>query len=52
MFSIHFNSHVKSWRNQKGSAKNKKNSFINKYNWEGMNNPSEKNDWKNLKKIM
>ena len=26
--------------------------FINKYNWEGINFPSEKDDWKNLRKIM
>ena len=26
--------------------------FINKYNWEGVNYPSVKDDWKNLKKIM
>ena len=25
--------------------------FINKYNWEGINYPSEKDDWKNLRKI-
>ena len=25
---------------------------MNKYNWEEINNPSEKDDWKNLKKIM
>ena len=25
-------------------------SFINKYNWEGINFPSEKDDWKNLSK--
>ena len=24
--------------------------FINKYNWEGMNFPSEKDDWKKLEK--
>ena len=26
--------------------------FINKYNWEGINYPSEKNDWKKFEKIM
>ena len=25
-------------------------SFINKYNWEGINYPSEKNDWKKFEK--
>ena len=24
--------------------------FINKYNWEGINFPSEKNDWKKFEK--
>ena len=24
--------------------------FINKYNWEGMNLPSQRNDWKNSEK--
>ena len=27
-------------------------SFINKYNWKGINFPSEKDDWKNLRKII
>ena len=26
--------------------------FITKYNWDGINVPSEKDDWTNLKKIM
>ena len=26
--------------------------FVNRYNWEGINFPSEKDDWKNLRKIM
>ena len=26
--------------------------FINRCNWEGINFPSEKDDWKNLRKIM
>ena len=25
--------------------------FITKYNWDGINVPSEKDDWTNLKKI-
>ena len=24
--------------------------FIDKYNWEGINYPSEKDDWKNIEK--
>ena len=30
----------------------KRKPFIYKYNWEGINFASEKNDWKNLRKIM
>ena len=30
----------------------KNNFFISKYNWKGINFPSEKDDWKNLRKIM
>ena len=42
---------IKSWRNQKRSAKNNKNqTFINIYNWEGINYPSEKDDWKEFEK--
>ena len=26
--------------------------FTNKYNWEGINVPSEKDDWKKIQKIM
>ena len=26
--------------------------FINKYKWEGIHFPSEKDDWKNLRNIM
>ena len=26
--------------------------FINKYNWKGINFPSEKDDWKKMRKIM
>ena len=51
MLSIHCNSCVKSWINKKRSAKNKKiKPFINKYNWEGINFPSEKDDWKKFEK--
>ena len=51
MLSIH--SHVKLSRNKKRSAKNnKKKTFLNKYNSEGINFLSEKDDWKNLRKIM
>ena len=51
MFSLHCNSPVKSWRNKKRFAKNNKNQqFINKYNWEGINFPSQKDDWKKNEK--
>ena len=42
MFSIRCNSCAKSWRNQKRSAIE---SFINKYNWAGINFLSEKDVW-------
>ena len=43
MLSICLNTRTKSWRNQ--------NRFVvNKCNWEGINFPSEKNDWKNFDK--
>ena len=31
---------------RKKSTKTKINPYINKYNWEGKNYPSEKDDWK------
>ena len=47
MLSKSSNSGVKLWRNKNIPAKNKKNKlFINKFNWEGINYLSEKNDWK------
>ena len=48
MFSIRSNIYIKSWRNQTNFTKIK--SFINKYNWEGINFPSEKDDWKKFEK--
>ena len=51
MFSICYNSRVKLWRNGKTCWKiTKIKLFINKYNWDGTNYPSEKNDWKKVKK--
>ena len=44
MFSIHCNSRIKSLRNSEIK------SFIDKYNWEGINYPSEKDDWKKFEK--
>ena len=39
MFSIRYNSRIKSWKNR-----------ISKYNCEGINYPSEKDDWKKFEK--
>ena len=48
MFSILFNSRIKLWRNEKRITKTKP--FINKYNREKINFPSENNHWKKVKK--
>ena len=55
MLSICCDSSVKSWRNRKACQKKKKKrtnikAFINKYKWEGINFPSEKDDWKAFEK--
>ena len=63
MLSICCNSGVKLWRNKKRSAKltkikttnitikiTKTKPFINKYNWKGINVPSEKEDWKKIER--
>ena len=53
MFSIHCNSHVKLSRNKKNpQIITKIESFINEYNWEGINFPSRKMIGKNSGKIM
>ena len=45
------NSCVKSWRNKKWLAKiTRIKPFINKYNWEGINFPSDKDGWKTFDK--
>ena len=50
MFSIRYNSRVKSRKNKKRSARvTKIKPFLNKYIWKGINIPSEKKDWKNEK---
>ena len=47
MDSIRCNSHVKSWRNKKNPQRIIKHKpFRNKYNWEGIDFPSGKGDWK------
>ena len=52
MFFIRCNSRVKSWRNQKKNPQRvtKIKPFTNKYNWEGINLPSEEDDWKKIEK--
>ena len=47
MLSIRYNSPIKSWRNRKNPERTTKiKPCIDKYNWEGINYPSEKDDWK------
>ena len=51
MFSMCCNSHIKLWRNKKKTQRiTKLIPFINKYNWEGINYPSGKDDWKKFEK--
>ena len=53
MFSIPSNSRVKSWKKKKRKDPQritKIKPFINKYNWEGINFPSQKHDWKKFEK--
>ena len=49
MFSIRCNNRVKSWKNQKRSAKNNKNQ-TNKYNYEEINFSPETDDWRKFEK--
>ena len=52
MFSIRCNSCVKLWTNKKDRPRIKKiQTFINKYNWEGTEQQSEKDDRKKMRKI-
>ena len=52
MFSICYNSRVKSWRNKNRPQRiTKIKPFINEYKWEGVNFPSENDDWKKIEKI-
>ena len=53
MLSICCNSRIKSWRNRKNTERiTKIKRFTNKNNWEEINFPSQKEDWKKLRKIM
>ena len=52
MLSICCNSRIEPWNNKKNPQRiTKVKPFINKYNWEGINFPSEKDDWKNNQTI-
>ena len=51
MISIRWNSRVKPQRNRKTFWKNKKiKPFRDNDNWEGINYPSENNDWRKFEK--
>ena len=51
MFSKCYNSWVKLRRNRKTCERiTKIKPFINKYNWEGTNYPSDKDNWKKFEK--
>ena len=51
MLSIHCNSCIKSRKNWKKFLKNIKiKPFIDEHNWEGINSPSGKDDWKIFEK--
>ena len=53
MFSICLNSHINHEEIKKDpQIITRINFFINKYNWEGINVPSENSDWKKFVKIM
>ena len=49
MLSICSNSRIKSWRNRKNTERTFKH-FTNKNNWEEINFPSQKEDWKKIEK--
>ena len=50
MFSTRCNSRIKLWRKKKDPKRTKNKPFINKYNWEGINHPSENDNWKKFEK--
>ena len=51
MILIHYNSRIKSWRNRKNVQRILKiKCFISKYNFEWINYPLEKDDWKHFEK--
>ena len=51
MLSIHVNGHVKLWGNSKNTKRaTKAKPYVDKYNWEGINNLVQKGDWKKFEK--
>ena len=51
MLSIHVNGHVKLWRNSKNTkSATKAKPYVDKYNWEGINNLVQKGDRKKFEK--
>ena len=51
MLPVCSNSCIKSWRHKKNPERiTKMKPFINQYNWEGINFPLEKDDWKKNEK--
>ena len=53
MFSIRCNSRIKSWKNKKRPTKNSKNyTFLNRFNYEGINYRSERLLGKKMEEII
>ena len=51
MLSIHVNGHVKLWGNSKNTKRaTKAKLYVDKYNWEGINNLVQKGDRKKFEK--
>ena len=51
MLSIHVNGHVKLWGNSKNTKRvTKAKPYVDKYNWEGINNLVQKGDRKKFEK--
>ena len=51
MLSIHVNGHVKLWGNSKNTKRaTKAKPYVDKYNWEGINNLVQKGDRKKSEK--
>ena len=52
MLSICYKSHINLWKKIKVQPETitKIQTFLAKYNWEGINYPSEKDNWRNIEK--